>query len=82
MPYLDGYLLINVLQQRRPFPESRVIFLTTMAADGEPGRDWTQRIDIYLLKPTNHWQVVLAVEQLLFGPCSTEWYQRCRKPPG
>ena len=70
MPFADGYMVIQELQQLYSRDHVSVIVLTRIAADGEPLRDWSMSaVDSYVLAHRDTqalaWQVVLTVEQLL-----------------
>lgn len=58
-----AFRLARVLAQRRP--ESRVVVLTAMSAEGDAIRDWQQPLDSYVLSQ-DPWAIVLAVEQCIF----------------
>lgn len=68
LPDSDAYLILAAARERYPERPFKTLVLTTIAADGEPGRDWSMPVDHYLLKPFTHWQLVLAMEQCLYRP--------------
>jgi DNA-binding response OmpR family regulator len=65
MPFLDGFLVVRELRERHPTASTQVVLLTTICADGQPGREWRCPVDAYVLRSAGPWQIVLAVEQLL-----------------
>jgi CheY-like chemotaxis protein len=70
MPFADGYMVLQELKQFYPDDRVSVIVITSIAADGEPLRDWSMAaIDSYVLAHRDAqavaWQIVLTVEDLL-----------------
>lgn len=65
MPFIDGCMLISDLRARQMSRKPAVILMSPMMADSEPLHDWSFPVDVYLLKPCGHWDIVLAVEAVL-----------------
>jgi len=70
LPGVDGLWVLQEIWRKYPERRIGVILLTTIQADGEPGRFWDWLIDSYVIRsrPASMmaWQIVLAVEQLLY----------------
>ena|SRR2546425_1089975 len=70
MPGVDGLWVLQEMWRQYPDRRIGVILLTTIQADGEPGRFWDWLIDSYVIRSRSvspmAWQIVLAVEQLLY----------------
>jgi DNA-binding response OmpR family regulator len=76
LPGADGFEVVHELRQHSQGKSTAVIVLTTLGADGEPGRDWELPIESYILRqyPSHHmvWQIILNVEQLVHRRVVTE----------
>jgi response regulator RpfG family c-di-GMP phosphodiesterase len=63
----DCYEILEALYSLYPQSKTRVILITILDEYGHPMRGWLDpKIHNFILAPYNHWQIVLAVEQLLY----------------
>jgi hypothetical protein len=72
VPFADGFQIVQEVRASDFGKHVGIVMLTTIQAEGQPGRDWSLPIESYVLRHNDAasfgWQIVLAVEQLLRHP--------------
>lgn len=65
MAYVDGFQLTSDLRRLYPTARTRVIMLSSKAADGHPFRHWDGSVDCYAEKPFDPAELVRLADELL-----------------
>src|SRR4030095_10760810 len=70
VPPKDVFAILEQFRGWHPNHRTALIHLAPLGSTGEPGRYWPEIIHAYVMSDSHPWQIVLAVEQFLYGSIS------------